>query len=65
MVVLTKSCYLVFLQAPVATTTTSHSNTRWDEGFFGLIRVCIDDEDEDAFFEGMYEYVMHAGKAFE
>jgi hypothetical protein len=27
-----------------------------------LIGVCIDDEDEDAFFEGMYEYAMHTAK---
>lgn len=43
-------------------TTSSHSNDSWDDGFFELLELWFEDEDEDAFFDGMYEYAVHAAK---
>ena len=37
-------------------------NNNWVDGFFDLLELALADEDEEAFFDDMYEYAVHAGK---
>ena len=46
----------------MTSTTSTHYNNNWVDGFFDLLELALADEDEEAFFNDMYEYAVHAGK---
>ena len=50
------------MQVPGTSSTSRNSSSKWEDSFFELVELCLQDDDDEAFFQSMYEFAIHADK---